>query len=144
MSRVNFRGIALIFDLFFQTFHFVEGIIRKNFPLYWIILPSVKGVCHVLLMWYWVKILFRFFSCIVFYSFLPTVEFSPNWDNKKKNILQNVNCVTIFKGLGGVRINDVVVGPNPIRVIFIQWHYIFYFPANLSPNILNQEKNWLC
>ena len=50
--------------------------------------------------------------------------------------------VTSNKGLDAVRSNAVVMGKIPEYDIFIQCPYIFDFPADFSPDLLNHEKNW--
>ena len=36
------------------------------------------------------------------------------------------------------------MGSNTIIAIFIKWHYMFAFTENISPNFVNEFRNWFC
>ena len=51
------------------------------------------------------------------------------------------SIVTSVKVPGVAIINAVVLGSNNVLLFFEKQYYMFVFPSDLSPNILNKDKN---
>ena len=73
----------------------------------------------------------------MFDSLIISAELLSYWNNNNRIYLLNVNYVTNIKDSYDERINSAVVVSNSAPIIFIQCHYMFAFPENLSLNLLN-------